>query len=181
MNHVVRRTQAKMKERFTSPPSPTLRIRRGGAADASFIRDVAIAVFHHLGDYGRILPTWLMHDGVLTHIADEAGVAVGYTMLGFYPVSGGAIPSTGLIADLLAVAVSPRCQGRGVGKRLLAHAIEHVRDAQKRLPVYEIKLSVAESNVRARRMFEQFGFTLVAGEHGYYDGGQVALHMSRPV
>jgi ribosomal protein S18 acetylase RimI-like enzyme len=160
-------------------PLPVLKIRRAGSADSPFIREVAVDVFHHLGDYGRILPTWLLHEGVLTHIAEEAGVSVGYTMLGFYPVGSG--NSAGLVADLLAIAVSPRAQGRGVGKKLLQHALEHVRDAQKRLPVREIKLSVADSNARARRMFAQFGFALVPGEHGYYDGGQVALHMARAV
>jgi ribosomal protein S18 acetylase RimI-like enzyme len=175
-----------VKERFDKPPAPALRIRTGGATDAPFIRDAAIEVFGHLGDYGRILPTWLLHDGVLTHIAEEAGAPVGYTMLGFYPVGGarqsaGRESNAGLVADLLAIAVSARAQGRGIGKRLLAHAIEHVREAQKRLPVRELKLSVAEDNTRARRMFVAHGFTLVPGEHGYYDGGQVALHMSRTI
>src|SRR5579862_3128270 len=144
-----------MKERMDKAPAPSLRIRTAGAADAPFIRDVAVEVFGHLGDYGRILPTWLLHDGVLTHIAEESGAPVGYTMLGFYPVGrdGAARESTprepgkrehvaGLVADLLAIAVSARAQGRGVGKRLLAHAIEHVRESQKRLPVRELKLSV---------------------------------------
>jgi [ribosomal protein S18]-alanine N-acetyltransferase len=165
-----------MRERLSAPP---LRIRRGTAADAGFIREVATDVFQHLGDYGRILPTWLLHDGVLTHVAEEAGVAVGYTMLGFYPL--GTAGASGLVADLLAIAVSSRAQGRGVGRKLLQHAINHVRDAQKRLPVREIKLSVADNNARARKLFSEFGFTLVPGEHGYYDGGQVALHMSRVV
>jgi [ribosomal protein S18]-alanine N-acetyltransferase len=160
-------------------PIEALRIRRATAADSNFVREVAVGVFHHLGDYGRILPTWLLHEGVLTHIAEEAGRPLGYTMLGFYPVGSGG--SSGLVADLLAIAVSPRAQGRGIGKKLLQHAIEHVRDAQKRLPVREIKLSVADSNARARRMFAQFGFVVVPGEHGYYDGGQVALHMARTV
>jgi GNAT superfamily N-acetyltransferase len=160
-------------------PLPAVRIRRGTAGDSGFVREVAVQVFHHLGDYGRILPTWLLHEGVLTHVAEEGGVAVGVTMLGFYPIGSGS--SSGLVADLLAIAVSPRAQGRGVGKKLLQHAIEHVRDAQKRLSVREIKLSVADDNGRARRLFVQFGFALVPGEHGYYDGGQVALHMTRGV
>ena len=164
-----------MREKQNLP----LRIRRANSADSSFVREVAIDVFQHLGDYGRILPTWLLHDGVLTHIAEEAGVAVGYTMLGFYPI--GTAGSSGLVADLLAIAVSPRAQGRGVGKKLLQHAIEHVRDAQRRLPVREIKLSVADNNTRARKMFSELGFIIVPGEHGYYDGGQVALHMARVV
>ena len=155
-----------------------LRIRRGGPADAAFIRQVAVEVFAHLGDYGRILPSWLLHDGVLTHICEEAGAPVGYTMLGFYPLapSGGA-----LVADLLAIAVSPTAQGRGVGKRLLQHAVEHVRESQKRMPIKELKLSVADTNLRARKLFLEFEFRLVPGEHGFYDGGQVALHMARKV
>ncbi len=163
-----------------------LRIRRGGPVDAPFIREVAADVFQHLGDYGRILPTWLLHDGVLTHVAEEASVPLGYTMLGFYPISGpisSAVGATsGLVADLLAIAVSSRAQGRGVGKQLLQHAIDHVSEAQKRLPVREVKLSVADTNTRARKLFAQLGFTgFGAGEHGYYDGGQVALHMSRVI
>jgi ribosomal protein S18 acetylase RimI-like enzyme len=157
---------------------PALRIRRGGPADAAFIRQVAVEVFGHLGDYGRILPSWLLHEGVLTHVAEEAGEPIGYTMLGFYPLapSGG-----GLVADLLAIAVAPSAQGRGVGKRLLEHAVDHVREAQKRLPIKELKLSVADTNLRARKLFQQFEFKLVPGEHGFYDGGQVALHMARKI
>ena len=49
------------------------------------------------------------------------------------------------------------------------------------MPVVELRLSVAEPNARARRLFEQFGFHFVDGEHGRYDGGQRALHMARPV
>lgn len=170
-----------MKERFTPQ---ALRIRRGGAADGPFIREVAEQVFAHFGDYGRILPSWLLHDGVLTHVAEESSrgmevSALGYTMLGFYPLT----PSDqgALVADLLAIAVSPHAQGRGVGKRLLEHALAHVKSAQRRLPIKELRLSVADSNARARHMFVDFGFKLVDGEHGFYDGGQVALHMSRKI
>jgi ribosomal protein S18 acetylase RimI-like enzyme len=156
-----------------------VRIRRGGAADAAFVREVATQVFAHFGDYGRILPSWLLHDGVLTHIAEEGGASLGYTMLGFYPVAPSA--SGALVADLLAIAVAPAAQGRGVGKRLLEHAIAHVRSAQRRLAIKELRLSVADTNQRARRLFAQYGFRLVEGEHGFYDGGQVALHLARTI
>src|SRR5207247_11080442 len=75
-----RQSGAAMKERWREPMA-MVRIRRGGAADAAFVREVAELVFAELGDYGRILPTWLVHDGVLTHIAEEDGIPVGYTML----------------------------------------------------------------------------------------------------
>ena len=73
------------------------------------MREVAEQVFAELGDYGRILPTWLVHDGVLTQIAEEDGVAVGYTMLGFY--TAGPTRQHEYVADLLAIAVSPRRRG----------------------------------------------------------------------
>jgi ribosomal protein S18 acetylase RimI-like enzyme len=164
-----------MKERWREPR--TMRIRRGGSADAPFVRTVAEQVFAELGDYGRILPTWLVHEGVLTHIAEEDGVAVGYTMLGFY--SAGPPRADEYVADLLAIAVAPSAQGRGIGKQLLKHAIEQAASARKRMPVVELRLSVAEPNARARRLFLQHGFDFVEGEHGRYDGGQRALHMAR--
>ena len=167
-----------MKERWPGPPA-IVRIRRGGTGDGAFVRAVAEQVFAELGDYGRILPTWLLHDGVLTHIAEEGGVAVGYTMLGFY--SAAAPRQHEYVADLLAIAVAPSAQGRGVGKQLLDHAVGQAALARRRLPVTELRLSVAEPNARARALFHQFGFTFVEGEHGRYDGGQRALHMSRLV
>src|SRR3954453_17866333 len=119
-----------MKEALDLPPG--LRIRRGGASDVGFVRSVAVDVFSHFGDYGRILPGWLLHDGVLTHVAEEEHEGstrpIGYTMLGFYP-----IPREEFVADLLAIAVAPYAQGRGVGRKLLEHAVKHVNLAKRRL------------------------------------------------
>jgi ribosomal protein S18 acetylase RimI-like enzyme len=170
-----------MKERWSpSPPAlPPVRIRRGGNADAAFIRAVAAEVFSQFGDYSRILPTWLLHDGVLTHIAEEGDRPIGYTMIGFY--AAGPPRHQEFVADLLAIAVAPAAQGKGVGKLLLQHAVMQASIARKRMPVTELRLSVAEPNLRARRLFEQFGFRLVEGEHGVYDGGQRALHMALPM
>jgi ribosomal protein S18 acetylase RimI-like enzyme len=164
-----------------------MRIRRGGPDDTEVVRSIAVQVFSHFGDYGRILPTWLVHDGVVTHIAETLGDGpqrkpIGYTMLGFYPARPGERGGPdALVADLLAIAVAPQAQGRGVGKRLLEHALQQVRVAARRLHVVELRLSVAETNTRARTLFAQFGFHLVDGEHGYYDGGQMALHMVHDV
>lgn len=156
------------------------RIRRGGPADMEFVRRVAVQVFSHFGDYGRILPTWLVHDGVLTHVAEEArgdgAVPVGYTMIGFYP-----IPKDEFVADLLAIAVAPEAQGRGVGQRLLEHAILQAQAAKRRLSLRELRLSVADTNSRARKLFTKMGFDIIPGDHGFYDGGQLALHMTRPL
>jgi ribosomal protein S18 acetylase RimI-like enzyme len=165
-----------MKETFQLPAGMRPKIRRGGPADVDFIRAVAERVFSHFGDYGRILPGWLLHEGVLTHVAELDDRPLGYTMLGFYPVTRGEY-----VADLLAIAVAPADQGAGVGRQLLEHAIAQARAARRRLPIREMRLSVADSNARARRLFVQLGFRLMQGDHGLYDGGQIALHMSRKV
>ena len=44
-----------------------------------------------------------------------------------------------------------------------------------------LRLSVAENNDRARRLFDELGFVAVEGDHGLYDGGQRALHMTLPL
>jgi len=153
-------------------PAPPLGFRLGAAADSRFCGELGARVFGHLGDYARILPGWLLHEGVITHIAEEGQRAVGLTMLGFYPVD-----KSRFVADLLAIAVVPDAQNRGLGKKLLVHAIEEVRAARRRLKVAALRLSVAEDNPRARHLFAAAGFTLQAGDTGRYDGGQTALHM----
>lgn len=175
------------------PLSNVPRIRRAGAADVDFVRRVAEQVLAPYGDYGPILPYWLLQDGVFTHIAESREGPLGYTMLGFFPVGAPrqhplslfGPDSTreadeGAAADLLAIAVARAAQGRGVGRLLLEHVFKQVvAAARRRMNVLEVRLSVADTNVRARRLFEDFGFELVQGDHGRYDGGQRVLHMVR--
>ncbi len=117
-----------MRERFGLPARA--RVRRGTSTDARFIREVAQSVFSYLGDYATILPTWLAHDGVRTHVLEQG-----------------------------------------------ADAIARVRRARRALALSELRLSVADVNLRARRLFESVGFEHdVANKDGLYDGGQVALH-----
>ena len=159
-------------------------VRAAKPADLEFVRAVGGRVFSHFGDYGKIIPEWLEHDGVLTFVADAEGTRAGFTMLGFYridalPELSPSAPTGDYAADLLAIAVAPELEARGVGRRLLEHAIATARAARKRLPVRELRLSVADTNERALRMFQAAGFVEVSGEHGQYDGGQRALHMRK--
>jgi ribosomal protein S18 acetylase RimI-like enzyme len=159
-------------------------IRPGSSGDLEFVQRVATAALNEFGDYGRIVPEWLSHDGVLTFVAEHDAEPVGFIMVGFYRLEGpGSDPrgEAAYAADLLAIAVAPEAERRGVGRQLLDHAVVTARAARKRLPVRELRLSVADTNERARRRFVAAGFALVPGEHGRYDRGQRALHMSRPL
>lgn len=56
----------------------------------------------------------------------------------------------------LTVAVDPAAQGRGVGRRLFGHFVEHVRDEHP--AILRIELVARESNARAIVLYESLGF-----------------------
>lgn len=156
-------------------------IRRASAADHHWITGLAAEVYIDLGDYGQIIPSWLVHPGVLAYLDESpAGGRTelrGFILLGFYEPSGEAA----CVADLLAIAVDPRHQRRGIGRRLLDYSIELAELIGAKNGVDEIRLTVAEPNSAGRRLFSTSGFEILDGNHGLYDGGQRAIRMSRPL
>ncbi|MDE7399549.1 MAG: GNAT family N-acetyltransferase [Oscillospiraceae bacterium] len=60
--------------------------------------------------------------------------------------------------------VLPERQGRGIGKKLLTHALAKMREKGFSHAVLEC----AEDNTRARRFYERFGFTRTDGGLGGY-------------
>jgi ribosomal protein S18 acetylase RimI-like enzyme len=161
-------------------------IRRAAPDEAEFIIRTGAAVYAPLGDYGRILPGWIVHPGVLTFVeADDqvAGTPRAFILLGFYNgwVEAQGMVSDELIADLLAIAVAPAHQGSGIGTRLLRYAIDLVEQAAVRSPVAEMRLTVADTNLGAQRLFARHGFEVIDAHHGAYDGGQRAIRMRRKI
>ncbi len=171
-------------------------IRRGLPDDADWIRETAAGVYAELGDYRSIIPSWMSHPGVLTFVdADDSGHRHGFILVGFYEPPGTAgvstavgpvaaatedsDPSARYVADLIAIAVAPEFQRQGSGKRLLEYAIDLATLAGRRVPVHEIRLTVAETNQVALGLFRRFGFEVLDAQHGTYDGGQRAIRMRR--
>ena len=66
-------------------------------------------------------------------------------------------------ADVQTIAVAPDAQGSGVGRLLLAHLIDHARDADCR----RLHLEVKAGNP-AMRLYEKFGFETVRVRPRYY-------------
>lgn len=155
-------------------------IRRATAADHAWMVDVGAAVYAPLGDYRAILPDWVSHPGVYGFIDDDGGPR-GYILVGFYQppdVAPGAHA-----ADLLAIAVAPAAQRAGIGSRLLAYAIDlaSVTGSNGQMQVEDIRLTVADSNHGAQRLFTRNGFEVIDPRHGAYDGGQTAIRMRRKI
>ena len=159
-------------------------IRRAELQDHPWIIATGADAYHDLGDYTRILPSWLDQPGVLAWIDhDVAGRSRGFAMLGFYMEDPHAIGGSGppqVIADLLALAVVPTHQRKGLGGKLLNHVIEVAERVAPSSHIGTLRLTVAENNIGAQRLYERTGFTLVDGS-ATYDRGQRALRMARPL
>jgi ribosomal protein S18 acetylase RimI-like enzyme len=143
--------------------------------DIDFIRELAGAVFTLFGDYRKLLPKWFRTPGVMTFVSESEGARTGYVMLAFFR------EGRALVGDVLAIAVDPPQQARGIGRMLLQHAVTVCEQVSEQTPVRAMRLSVADTNDRAQRLFLSFGFKKVEGDFGRYDGGQQALHMERPM
>lgn len=69
---------------------------------------------------------------------------------------------------LLNLTVAPAQQGRGHARALLAHLVEAGRGVR----ATQVWLEVRESNQRARRLYERWGFEAVGLRKGYYPAPQ---------
>jgi ribosomal protein S18 acetylase RimI-like enzyme len=159
-------------------------IRRATPTDFQWIRDTAADVYRALGDYGTIIPSWLDHPGVLAFVDQGADARVrrGFMLVGFYAPHGLTDwNDEACVADLLAIAVEPSHQRRGIGRALLDYALDISRAASANRPVPEIRLTVAEGNTAALALFARAGFAVMDHDYGNYDGGQRAIRMRRPL
>ncbi|MCE1170485.1 MAG: ribosomal protein S18-alanine N-acetyltransferase [Azovibrio sp.] len=81
-------------------------------------------------------------------------------------------------AHLLNVAVAPMHQGRGLGARLLRHAMTW----SARNGMLDMYLEVRPSNTRAEALYRHFGFRLIGRRKAYYpalEGREDALVFRR--
>jgi len=157
-------------------------IRRAEVQDYPWIVASGAEAYRDLGDYTRILPSWLEQPGVLAWIDhDSSGRGRGFAMLGFYSeaLPGMAPPGVQqVVADLLALAVLPAYQRHGIGSQLLAHVIEVAERVAPASHITQLRLTVAENNTGAQRLYARAGFHVVDGG-ATYDRGQRALRMVR--
>ena len=152
--------------------------RRADVADYPWIIATGAEAYRDLGDYTRILPSWLEQPGVLAWIDEDLqGRGRGFAMLGFYTEDTGS-RSPQVVADLLALAVLPAYQNHGIGTKLLLHVIEVAERVAPTSQIQTLRLTVAETNTGAQRLYSRHGFRIVDGS-ATYDRGQRALRMAR--
>lgn len=153
-------------------------IRRAEVQDYPWIVATGAEAYRDLGDYTRILPSWLEQPGVLAWIDHDAqGRGRGFAMLGFYTDDAA---DKQVVADLLALAVLPAFQRKGIGSTLLAHVIEVAERVAPSSHIHQLRLTVSEDNTGAQRLYARTGFRIVDNS-ATYDRGQRALRMVRPL
>lgn len=154
-------------------------IRRAEVADHPWIIAAGAHAYRDLGDYTRILPSWLEQPGVLAWLEhDLHGRGRAFAMLGFYLEA--PLPNAEVVADLLALAVLPAFQGRGLGTKLLTHVIDVAERVAPASQITALRLTVAEANTAAQRLYARAGFRVIHGS-ATYDRGQRAIRMARPL
>ena len=135
-------------------------IRRGGAQDVRFLRDM----LHHAYYWRARAPGSLVsryvrgwgRPGDTAVIALEGGFPVGAA---WYRVFSADEPGYGFVDERtpeLAIAVVPSQRGHGIGEQLLAALIERARQAG----YTALSLSVEPGNP-ARKLYERHGFEVV--------------------
>jgi len=150
------------------------RVRLGPATekDREFVRVLSARVFSRFGDYDRTLPCWMGLPDVETLIARVNGEPIGFTMLGPKPLEPG-------VTELLAIAVVPDWQSRGVGALLLAGSEERARASARGRGRPILVATVAEDNDAARGLFRRHGFVELHDDDGRYPGGQRSFNVRK--
>ncbi len=152
------------------PPSKgKIAIRQAKPSDKGFIAELSGKVFSIYGPYRTTVSRWFESGATLTSISMAEGRPVGFVMIG--ALAGDREKETR--AEVLAIAVAPEFQHRGIGQELLQHA-------QKCLEVQgdqRLFLHTAKDNLIAQKLFLRNGFSAVQIKRGFYPSGQDALMM----
>ena len=112
---------------------------------------------------------WLTAANGSLQVAAEDGYLLGYGLAIYRRDS-----RSGRVYSL---AVDPGARGRGVASVLMA-ALE--RDARRR-GCREMRLEVASRNAAAVSLYERLGYTLFGRRPAYYEDGDTALRLRKPL
>ena len=104
-------------------------------------------------------------------------VAAAARGIGGYMVTSVAERRGVLAAELVSVAVGPALRGQGLASALMRSTLRRLRLRR----VSRLTLAVRVSNRRAQRLYRKFGFARFRRVRRYYEDGEDALMLGRPV
>lgn len=115
----------------------------------------------------RSMRRFLKRNSPIFRVAEEAGQVLGYGLLLCHKGTS--------LARLYSLAVSPRAQGKGLGKTLMA-ALEDAAEADERR---FIRLEVRTDNAAAIALYKNSGYKTIGKRPGYYEDGGDALQLEK--
>lgn len=141
-----------------------MQLRRATPIDAPAVAAMEAVCFADPWSESAIA-TDLAADACRSWIAEEEGAAVGYLL------------GTRVLDELTVARIAslPSRRRKGVGRRLLEHAIRSAQDGG----VNAVFLEVRAGNAAAVALYESTGFSVTRRRRGYYADGEDALDMRR--
>jgi ribosomal protein S18 acetylase RimI-like enzyme len=151
------------------PLKNKITIRPAKPTDKAFIVGLSGKVFSIYGPYTTTVSRWFESGVTMTLISMVEGRPVGFVMIGALP--GDREGETR--AEVLAIAVTPEFQQRGIGGELLQFAQKRVEELRES----RLFLHTAKENLAAQKLFLRHGYRFVETKNGFYPSGQDALMM----
>jgi ribosomal protein S18 acetylase RimI-like enzyme len=152
--------------RAVGPVGVQVSVRRFTPADAAFVSQLSERAF---GEYGgrpaHYTASVVQRPNTVTWLAVEADAPVGLVVLEL----------DGARAAILALAVTERARGRGIGGRLMQVAERHAREQH----AGELTLWTADANLAALDLFLGRGFRIVRRKAGFYSRRQNACQLEK--
>jgi len=152
-----------------SPPQTKATIRPAKPYDKAFIAGLSGMVFGVYGPYKSTVSQWFESGVTLTLISMVGGRPAGFVMIGALPAD----EEGQTHAEVLAIAVTPEFQRRGIGRELLQFAQKEAEN----LGEQRLFLHTAKENLAAQKLFLRNGFRPVQSKPRFYPSGQDALMM----
>jgi ribosomal protein S18 acetylase RimI-like enzyme len=144
--------------------------RTADSRDLPFITRLSEQVFSPYGPYDEIVAHWASFPHITTVVVEEKSLSRGYAMINPM-LEAGSFPK----AELMAIAVLPEYQLRGIGKMLL----RHMEELARRLGIGEMVIHTATMNRVAQGFFAKNGYIRRGLVDSYYPMGQEAMEMSK--
>ena len=144
---------------------PTFRIRRLRSSDLDRIQQIEHASFGKDAYDRKLFAEYHHKCGELFLVALAPSRICGYMITCIRGDRNG--------AEVISLAVDPHFRGRGVASALMAGTMRRLR----RRSIPKASLTVKETNRRARRFYERWGFRRVRRVRGYYEDGRDGIRM----
>lgn len=153
-------------------------IRPAELDDGEFLAHLSASAFAPFGDYRETFGQFLGQSATVAWIAQVNGARAGFIICLILEEKDA--PQQ-LFIEVLAIAVEPQWQKKGIGQKLLRKIQECAQACSAKWGVQSVQLNVADTNEPAKRLFYKLGFEILSADDGVYPHGQKSMRLCWPV